>query len=145
MKQFIAPIIGILICMGVVGLVLYFNMPNYDPSKNYDIVIDEEVLGNKRVSLTNSSGDEVGMASVVKAVDDNTVLEFFEVSEGLVDGEAVVYLTNNPSNLDGGVSFPVSMKKEFVVDVTSQQLEEYQYVLIYDEKNEMIIASGPLE
>lgn len=145
MKQFVPALIGIGIFMVVAVALIYFNLPDFDPNESYDITIDGNILGPEPKILETPVGEEVGVVREVEREDGNTVLEFSRVLPDVVTESSEVFLSNSEDEVEGAVGFPGISIGDFVVDVTSQQLEEYQYVVIYDRETEEILASANLE
>jgi hypothetical protein len=145
MKQFVPAMIGIGIFMVFAVALIYFNLPDFDPNETYDISIDGNLLGPEPVLLETPAGEEVGIVREVEREDGNTVLEFSRVLRDVVTESSEVYLSSSDESIERGVGFPGVSIGEFVVDVTSEQLEEYQYVVIYDRETKEILASANLE
>lgn len=145
MKQFVPALVGIGIFMVVAVALIYFNLPDFDPNESYDITIDGNILGPEPKILETPVGEEVGVVREVEREDGNTVLEFSRVLRDVVTESSEVFLSNSEDDVEGAVGFPGISIGDFVVDVTSQQLEEYQYVVIYDRETEEILASANLE
>lgn len=145
MKELVPAMIGIGSFMIVVVGVLWFNMPDDNPSEGFDITIDGAIFDSEPKSLVSPVGEEVGLVARVEREDGNTVLEFSRVLRDVVSESAEVYLADSSDSVEGGVTFPGITIGEFVIDVTSEQLEEYQFVVIYDEETEAILATANLE
>jgi hypothetical protein len=132
MKQFVPALVGIGIFMVVAVTLIYFNLPDFDPNESYEISIDGNILGPEPKILETPLGEEVGVVREVEREDGNTVLEFSRVLRDVVTESSEVFLSNSEDDVEGAVGFPGISIGDFVVDVTSQQLEEYQYVVIYN-------------
>lgn len=145
MKQLVPAMIGIVVFMVIAGVVIYLNLPDFDPEESYDITIDGNILGPEPKLLETPVGEEVGIVREVEREDGNTVLEFSRVLRDVVTESSEVYLSNSDDGIDDGISFPGITIGDFVVDVTSAQLEEYQYVVIYDRETEEVLAVANLE